>query len=88
MNKKKVPMRKCVITNERYEKKNLLRIVKTPEGEVIFDKTGKANGRGAYVSKSKNVILKAQKSKALARHLENEIPDSIYMELLKEVNDE
>ncbi len=88
MNKKKVPMRKCVITNERYEKKNLLRIVKTPEGEVIFDKTGKANGRGAYVSKSKNVILKAQKSKALARHLENEIPDSIYKELLKEVNDE
>lgn len=87
MNKNKVPMRKCVITNERFEKKNLLRVVKTPEGEVIFDKSGKANGRGAYVSKSKNVILKAQKSKALARHLEIEISESIYQELLGEVND-
>ena len=88
MNKNKVPMRKCVITNERYEKKNLLRVVKTPEGEVVFDKTGKVNGRGAYVSRLKNVILKAQKSKTLARHLETDIPDSIYQELLGEIDDE
>lgn len=82
MIKKKIPMRKCVVTNERLEKKQLLRVVKTPEGNVVFDKTGRANGRGAYVSKSKSVIEKAKKTKILARHLEVEIPESVYEELI------
>ena len=51
MKPRKIPMRKCVVTGERFEKKDLLRIVRTPEQEVIYDKTGKANGRGVYLSK-------------------------------------
>ena len=81
-------MRKCIVTNERFDKKSLLRVVKTPEGNVIFDKTGKANGRGAYVSKSKAVIEKAKKSKVLNRHLEIEVPESVYEDLLKGLDDE
>lgn len=83
MNKvKKIPLRKCVVTNERFEKKQLIRIVKSPEGIVSVDLTGKANGRGAYVSKNKAVILQAKKTKVLERHLEVQIPDAIYEELL------
>jgi predicted RNA-binding protein YlxR (DUF448 family) len=81
-------MRKCVVTNERFEKKQLMRVVKTPEGNVIFDKSGKANGRGAYVSKSKDVIEKAKKTKVLQRHLEVDIPDEIYVQLLQEIDNE
>jgi len=88
MIKKKIPMRKCVVTNERFEKKQLLRVVKTPDGLVIFDKTGKANGRGAYVSKSKAVIEKAKKSKILAKHLETDIPESVYEDLLNWIENE
>ena len=78
-------MRKCVVTNERFEKKQLLRVVKTPEGNVIFDKTGKANGRGAYVSKDLKVIEKAKKTNVLERHLETKIPDEVYQELIEEI---
>lgn len=83
MKVKKNPMRKCVVTNERVEKKSLLRVVKTPDGEVIYDQSGKANGRGAYLTKSKAVIEKARKSKVLNRHLEAEVPESVFEELLK-----
>jgi predicted RNA-binding protein YlxR (DUF448 family) len=85
---KKIPMRKCVVTNERFEKKQLIRVVKTPEGVVLVDLTGKANGRGAYVSKTKAVILEAKKTKVLERHLETKIPDAIYDDLLKLAADE
>lgn len=88
MKQKKIPMRKCVITKERFEKRDLLRVVRTPDGNVIFDKTGKANGRGAYISKSVKTIEKAKKSKALNRHLEVEVPESVYDDLLKAVADE
>lgn len=85
---KKIPMRKCVVTNERFEKKQLIRVVRSPEGIVLVDKTGKANGRGAYVSKTKAVILQAKKTKVLERHLETQIPDTIYEELLALVDNE
>ncbi len=89
MNKvKKIPLRKCVVTNERFEKKQLIRIVRSPEGIVFVDKTGKANGRGAYISKTKAVILQAKKTKVLERHLETPIPDEIYEELLKLIDNE
>jgi len=81
MKTKKIPMRSCVITKERLPKKELIRIVRTPEQEVVIDITGKKNGRGAYIKKDKSVIEKAQKSKVLERHLEIEIPDTIYEEL-------
>lgn len=88
MKVKKIPLRKCVVTNERFEKKQLIRVVKTPEGTVTIDLTGKANGRGAYLSKAANVILEAKKTKVLERHLETKIPDEIYDELLKLTSNE
>lgn len=75
---KKIPMRTCVVTKEKYEKRDLLRIVRTPEGNVIVDSTGKANGRGAYLKKEIEVINKAEKTKILERILETEIPSDIY----------
>ncbi|MFA5466852.1 MAG: YlxR family protein [Candidatus Izemoplasmatales bacterium] len=85
---KKIPLRKCVVTGERYPKKELLRVVKTPEGAVVYDPSGKANGRGAYLFKSLAVIEKAIKTNILARHLETEIPEGVYEDLLRVIRDE
>lgn len=88
MKTKKIPMRTCVVTREKQEKKNLLRVVRTPEGEVIVDITGKSNGRGAYITKDLNVLDKAIKNKVLDKHLEIEIPDSIYEEIRNIINND
>lgn len=82
MKVKKIPMRTCVVTKEKCEKRDLLRIVRTPLGDVIVDPTGKANGRGAYLKKDVEVINKARASKILERILEVNIPDSVYDEAL------
>lgn len=79
---RKVPLRKCVVSNERLEKKELLRVVKTNTDMFFVDPTGKANGRGAYVKKDKTIILKAQKNKLLNKVFDANVPDSIYEELL------
>jgi hypothetical protein len=81
MKLKKIPMRTCVVTREKCEKKDLVRVVRTPEGEVIIDLTGKKNGKGAYLKLSLEVIEKAKKSKVLDRALEVEVPDGVYEEL-------
>lgn len=78
MKTKKIPMRTCVVTKEKCEKKDLLRIVRTPEGNVIVDITSKANGRGAYLKKDIEVINKAEKTKILERILEVSIPSEVY----------
>lgn len=75
---KKIPMRKCVATLESLPKKELIRIVRTPEGIVEIDGTGKKNGRGAYLKRSVEAVELAQKRKSLARSLECDIPDEIY----------
>ena len=80
---KKIPMRKCVATGEMKPKKEMIRIVRSKEGEVSIDPTGKKSGRGAYVSLNKEAILSAQKKDVLARHLEAEIHPDIYDELLR-----
>lgn len=80
--KKKIPMRKCVATGEMKPKKELVRIVRTKEGEVFIDPTGKKSGRGAYLSKDKEAVLLAKKKNILKKHLEVEVSDSIYDELL------
>ncbi len=80
---KKIPMRTCVITKEKLDKRDLLRIVRTPSGEVIVDLSGKANGRGAYLKKDEEVIKKAQNNKVLDRILNVEIPKEVYEEALK-----
>ena len=87
MKVKKIPMRSCVVTREKCEKKDLIRIVRTPEGIVKIDLTGKMNGRGAYIKKDIGVIEKAKKSKALDRHLEVSVEDSIYEELKNIISD-
>lgn len=79
---KKMPERTCVITKEKFAKKDLLRVVRDKEGNVSVDLTGKANGRGAYLKKDAEVIEKAKKTKALNRILEVEIPDNIYDKML------
>lgn len=78
---KKIPMRTCVVTKEKQEKKDLIRIVRTPEGKVIIDETGKLNGRGAYLKKDKEVFAKAKKSKILEQILDIKIEDDLYESL-------
>lgn len=80
---RKIPMRKCVVTQERFPKKELVRIVRTPEDTIEVDLTGKRNGHGAYVSKSVETIEKAKKTKVLERVLEHEIPAEIYEQLME-----
>lgn len=82
MKERKPVLRTCVVTKEVCEKKDLIRVVRTPEGNVIVDTKGKANGRGAYLKLTEEVILKAKTSKALDKKLEVTVPDSIYDELL------
>ena len=81
MKVKKIPMRSCVVTREKYHKAELIRVVRTPEGEVVIDDTGKLNGRGAYLKKDLAVIEKAEKSKILSKHLEIDIPKEIFDKL-------
>lgn len=85
MKMRKIPMRTCVVTREKCEKKDLLRVVRNNNGNVFVDDTNKANGRGAYLKKDKDVILKAKDSKVLERHLEVKIPESIYDELISKI---
>lgn len=80
---RKIPMRKCVVTQERFPKKELIRIVRTPEQEIVIDLTGKKNGHGAYVQKSVETVELARKNHALDRALETEIPAHIYEELME-----
>ncbi|PYZ93106.1 RNA-binding protein [Salipaludibacillus keqinensis] len=79
---KKIPLRKCVITQEMRPKKELIRIVRSPEGDVFIDPSSKKSGRGAYISNDASVIKDAQKKGSLSRHLKTKVPDSIYDELL------
>ena len=80
---KKLVLRTCVVSREVCEKKDLIRVVRTPEHNVIIDLKGKANGRGAYLKKDKEVILKAQKTKVLDKILEVSVPEEIYQLLLE-----
>lgn len=81
MKQKKIPLRTCVVTKESLPKQELLRIVRTPEHDVIIDESGKANGRGAYIKKDLEVLEKARKSKILEKKLEITIEDSVYEEI-------
>ncbi len=83
---KKIPMRRCLATNESFPKKELLRIVRTPEGEVKVDLTGKLNGKGAYISKSMEALNIAKNKKVLNKALEVEIPNEVYEEIERIIN--
>lgn len=84
---KKVPLRTCVVSHEKCEKKDLLRVVRTPLGEVVYDSTGKLNGKGAYLKKSIEVINKAKKTKILEKALGLSISDEVYDNLERIINE-
>lgn len=86
MRTRKIPLRTCVVTREKLEKKDLIRIVKNKENHVFIDITGKANGRGAYIKKDIETLEKAKKGKILDRHLEITVPDEIYDDLKNIIN--
>jgi len=88
MKKRKIPLRKCVVSQEMKPKKELIRIVRSPEGEVFIDETGKKSGRGAYLSKDAEIINQAKKKNVLAKHLNVHVDESIYDQLLELVNKE
>ena len=86
MKNKKIVMRTCTVTKEKLPKSELLRVVRTPEGNVVVDTTGKVNGRGAYIKKDLEVLEKAKKSRILSRQLEVEISEDVYESIKEEIN--
>ena len=81
---KKIPLRQCVGCGEMKSKKEMMRVIKTPEDEIVLDDTGKRNGRGAYICRERSCLQKAQKSRGLERSLKHAISDEVYDKLLKE----
>ncbi len=81
---KKIPLRQCVGCGEMKNKKDMMRVLKTAEGEIVLDVTGKKNGRGAYLCVAKECLEKARKNKGLERSFKMSIPDQVYDSLQKE----
>ena len=88
MTQKKIPMRMCVGCREMKEKRELIRVVHTPEGEIMLDFKGKANGRGAYLCNSAVCLRSAQKSRALERAFECAVPEGVFEELHRQMSQE
>ena len=86
MANKKVPMRQCVGCAEMNSKREMIRVIKTPENEVVLDSTGKKNGRGAYVCPNLECLKKARKSKGIERAFKMAIPNDVYEKLEKEMS--
>ena len=86
MKTRKIPMRMCVGCREMKEKRSLMRVVKSPEGAISFDRVGKAPGRGAYVCKSKECFEKAVKQRQLERALETRIEEAVFTQLMEEID--
>lgn len=82
---KKIPQRQCMGCRERKEKRELIRVVRSPQGDVSLDFRGKAPGRGAYICPSMDCLKRARKSKSLERSLDILIPDEIYARLEQEM---
>ena len=83
---KKIPMRKCLATGESVPKKELLRIVRTPESEVKVDLTGKLNGKGAYLKKSMEALETVKKKDLLSRALDIKVDEDVYREIEEIIN--
>ncbi len=82
---KKQPIRRCTGCGEHFPKKELIRVVRTPEGEIVLDEVGKKSGRGAYICKSTECLKKARRAKRLESSLECTIPDAVYERLEEEI---
>ena len=87
MSAKKIPLRMCIGCREMKPKSELDRIVKTPTGEIVIDKTNKLSGRGAYICKSKECLTKAVRQKQLDRALETKIDEAVLSQLMEEVDE-
>ncbi|GFI45618.1 hypothetical protein IMSAGC019_00930 [Lachnospiraceae bacterium] len=81
---KKIPMRQCIGCGEMKSKKEMMRILRTPEGEILLDTTGKKNGRGAYLCRERDCLLKARKNKGVERSFKMSVPGEVYEKLEKE----
>ena len=86
MKTRKIPMRMCVGCREMKEKRSLMRVVKSPEGAISFDRVGKAPGRGAYVCKSKECFERAVKQRQLERALETRVDETVFSQLMEEID--
>ena len=84
---KKIPVRRCVGCQEMKGKKEMIRVIRTPEGDFLLDATGKKNGRGAYLCPSRECLDKARKNKGLVRSFKQAIPKEVYEALEKEMED-
>ncbi|MBQ9785474.1 MAG: YlxR family protein [Clostridia bacterium] len=84
---KKIPMRQCMGCNEHKPKAELIRVVRSPEGEISLDFVGKKSGRGAYLCRDAKCLKKARKSRRIDRALECEIPESVYDAMEEELSD-
>jgi len=84
---KKIPLRKCTGCGEMKPKKEMVRVLKTAENEILLDMTGKKNGRGAYICSSEQCLLKAIKNKGLEKSLQTAVPEEIFEQLKKELTD-
>lgn len=85
---KKIPVRQCIGCGEMKNKKEMMRILKTPEDEIVLDMTGKKNGRGAYLCKQRECLVKAEKNKGLERSFKMSIPTEVYDSLEREFDKE
>ena len=83
--KRKIPLRQCLGCNEHKQKNELLRVLRTPEGEILLDFTGKKSGRGAYICYNSKCLKKARKSGRIATSLDVQIPDEIYDQMESEL---
>ena len=85
---KKIPLRQCLGCREMKPKKELCRVVRSPEGEISLDLRGKAPGRGAYICPDRNCLERARKSKALSRAFDTAVPDAVYDALIANLETE
>lgn len=86
MQKKKIPLRKCTGCGEMKPKKELVRVVKTPDDQVMIDLTGRLNGRGAYICPNAECLKIARKSRRIERSFQMQIPDEVYDKMEEELN--
>lgn len=87
MNTRKIPLRKCTGCGEMKNKREMIRVIRSPEEDILLDKTGKKNGRGAYICNSMDCLKQAVKTKGLERSLKIDIPKEIYDTLVRELED-
>jgi predicted RNA-binding protein YlxR (DUF448 family) len=86
--KRKIPERQCLGCNEHKPKIELIRVVRSPEGEISLDLTGKKSGRGAYICRSRKCLMKARKSKRIDKALDGSVPDEVYDRMETELSED